>query len=53
MEQKIGELNRKFEAKHASRDPETNSIFSKIAKKTMERKEKVKLMYSCADGITD
>jgi hypothetical protein len=50
---KIRGLNEKYEAKHGGKDQDTNRIFSLIAKKGMERKEKVKLMYSCQNGITD
>lgn len=53
MKSKIRGLNEKYEAKHGGKDHDTNSIFSLIAKKGMERKEKVKLMYSCQNGITD
>lgn len=37
---------------NVSRETAESSIFSKIAKRTLQTKEKTKLMYSCPDGIT-
>ena len=37
-------------SKHLDRN---EHVFKRIAEKTLERKEKIKLMYSCADGVTD
>ena len=54
MKWKIREMNQKFDAKTTARETDASSgILSMIAKKTMERKEKLKLMYSCQNGITD
>ena len=46
-------MNSKFETKTTAFDSEAQSIFSKIAAKNMIRKERVKLIYSAADGITE
>ena len=46
-------MNSKFETKTTAFDSDVQSIFSMIAAKNMMRKEKVKLIYSAADGVTE
>jgi hypothetical protein len=46
-------MNLRYETKTTAFDSDANSIFSKIAARNMIRKERVKQMYSAADGITE
>mgnify|MGYP006097878933 CR=1 FL=1 len=46
-------MNSRYESKTTAFDSDANSIFSKIATKQMIRKERVKMLYSAADGITE